>query len=163
MKAFRHWPTFMEKSREGHLMVTQKYSPNITIDETKIERKIFRRVIFINFWNDADIVTAQDVTSQLLTSPTLTGAIPNLAHLASIRLVLPVTTVSVEGSSSDMRLMKTRFRSTLSDDHAMRVCTEGPERLDDKGIVTHWKEQKPRDLLCNIIFDYILYYMTWGC
>ena len=72
--------------------------------------------------------------------------------LASIKLVLQVTTVSVE-HFSDMGLIKTRLRSRLSEDtldYAMRVCIEGPERLDNndlEAIVTYWKEQKPRRLV----------------
>lgn len=38
----------------------------------------------------------QDVTSSLLTNATLNAAFPNLAHLASFHLVLPVTTATVE-------------------------------------------------------------------
>ena len=113
-------------------MVKLEYPHLIDIDETKSEWKIFRRVIFTNFRNNTDIVTAQDVTSQLLTNSTLTAAFPNLVRLASIQLVLPVTTASVERSVSDMRLVKMRLRSRLSEDtldHAMRVCIEGPERL----------------------------------
>ena len=94
----------------------------------------------------------QVVTSRLLTDSTLNSAFPNLATLASLHLVLPVITVTVERSFSDMRQMKTRLRSQLGEntlDQAMRVCIKGPPTLsDDKldTIVTHWKNMKPRRL-----------------
>ena len=81
---------------------------------------------------------------------TLNAGFPNLANLASIALVLPVTTATVERSFSDMKLVKTRLRSRMGEDtleHAMRVCIEGPDTLCDKdleSIVNHWKEQKTR-------------------
>ena len=94
----------------------------------------------------------QEVTSRLLTDSTLNAAFPNLATLASLHLVLPIITATVERSFSDMRHEKTRLRSWLGEntlDQAMRVCIEGPHTLsDDKRdtIVTHWKKMKSRIL-----------------
>ncbi len=58
----------------------------------------------------------------------LHAAYPNLACLASLHLVLPVTTATVERSFSDMKLVKTRLGSRLGEDtldQAMRVCIKG--------------------------------------
>ncbi len=74
---------------------------------------------------------------------------PNLERLASLCVVLPVTTATVERSFSDMKLVKTRLRSRLSEDQAMRVCIEGSEKLSYREletIVEHWKNQKKRRL-----------------
>ena len=135
-------------------------TPDIDAELTNSEWKIFRRVIFTQFRNRTDPESSddtttglQEVSSNLLTNATLNAAFPNLACLASLHLVLPVTTATVERSFSDMRLMKTRLRSRLGEDtldQAMRVCIEGPHRLGDddlEAIVNHWKEQKLQRLI----------------
>ena len=126
-------------------------------EETELEWKIFQRVLFTQFRSapessDSTTNGLQDVTSRLLTDSTLNAAFPNLATLASLQLVLPVTTATVERSFSDMRQVKTRLRSRLGEntlDQAMRVCIEGSPRLSDdelEKIVTYWKNMKPRRL-----------------
>ena len=59
---------------------------DIDPDETDLEWKIFRRVIFRNRQDpgssDSTTTGLQDVTSSLLTDTTLNAAFPNLAHLA---------------------------------------------------------------------------------
>ncbi len=73
-------------------------------------------------------------------------------RLASLCVILPVTTATVERSFSDMKFVKTRLRSRLSEetlDQAMRVRIEGPEKLSYREletIVEHWKNQKKRRL-----------------
>ena len=57
-----------------------------------------------------------DVLANPLTNHTLKDCFPNLEHLASICVVLPVTTATVERSFSDMKLVETRLRSRLSED-----------------------------------------------
>ena len=60
------------------------------------------------------------------------AAFPNLAKLASIFEVLPVTTATVEQTFSSMKLTKTRLRSRMGDntlDYTMRICLEGPDNL----------------------------------
>ena len=75
-----------------------------------------------------------------------------IATLASMQLVLPVTTATVECSFSDMRQVKTRLMSRLGEntlDQAMRMCIEGPPTLSDDELdtnVSHWKNMKPRRL-----------------
>ena len=81
------------------------------------------------------------------------AAFPNLVILASLAIILPVTTATVERSFSDMKLIKTRLRNRLGEeslDQTMRICIEGPDTLNNdelKCIRTHWKEQKPRRLI----------------
>lgn len=76
----------------------------------------------------------------------------NLAKVAAIANVLPVTTATVERSFSAMKLIKTRIRSRLGADalkHTMRVCIEGPDQLSDyvlESVVDHYKSVKKRTL-----------------
>ena len=125
-------------------------TPDIDKKETESEWKMFRRVLFSQYKSSTDDL--QVVTSRLLTDSTLNAAFPNLATLASLQLVLPVTTATVERSFSDMKLVKTRLRSRLGEntlDQAMRVCIEGPPTLSEDeldNIVTLWKDMKPRRL-----------------
>ena len=58
---------------------------------------------------------SQGVTSRLLIDSTLDAAFPSLATSASLHLVLPFITASVERSFSDMRQVKTRLRSRLGE------------------------------------------------
>jgi len=135
-------------------------TPDIDTEATESEWKIFRRVMFSQFRNTdsadpdgechEDTTTGlQRVTSELLTNGTLNAAFPNLACLAAVQLVLPVTTATVERSFSDMRLVKTRLRSRLGEntlDQLMRICIEGPDMLSDEhleAIVNNWKSQRP--------------------
>jgi hypothetical protein len=122
--------------------------PDVDPEQTEAEWKIFRRGMFTKFKSS----TAKEVTHALLSNSTLSSAFPNLATLAKIVSVLPVATATVERSFSNMKLVKTRLRSQLGDDtldHAMRVCIEGPERLNNdslEAITDNWKEQKSRRL-----------------
>ena len=123
-------------------------TPDIDQDQAEVEWKIFRRLLFTKFKNQ----TAKDVTHALVSNSTLSSAFPNLATLAMIISVLPITTATVERSFSDMKLVKTRLRNRLGDetlDQAMRVSIEGQETLEDEqleSIVNHWRDQKSRRL-----------------
>ncbi len=122
--------------------------PDIDEQQTVAEWKIFRRILFTNYRESS----CSDVLSDLLTNHTLKAGFPNLERLASLCVILPVTTATVERSFSDMKLVKTRLRSRLSEetlDQAMRVCIEGPEKLSYREletIVELWKNQKKRRL-----------------
>ena len=132
-------------------------NPDVDPEQTEAEWKIFRRIMFANLKTDTDdddsIPSTQRVMYSLLTSDTLSSGFPNLVKLATIALVLPVTTATVERTFSDMKLIKTRLRSRLGEDtldYTMRVCMEGPEKLSDEdldAIVCHWKEQKNRRIV----------------
>ena len=95
----------------------------------------------------------ENVTSNLLTNPTLRAGFSNLVRLASISLVLPVTMSTVERSFSDMKLTKTRLLNRLGEDtldQTLRLCIEGPPTLADddvESVMRYWKQQKPRQLV----------------
>ena len=104
--------------------------PDINAEDTESEWKLFRRVIFIRY-NDS---TLQQVLSTLTNSGKLATAFPNLAKVAAIVNVSPVTTTTVERSFSTMKPIKTGLRSRLGEaalEHSMRICTEGPDRLSE--------------------------------
>ena len=73
-----------------------------------------------------------DTTSQLkelVTNDTLRALCPNLSKLGEICLPLPLSTASVEGSFSQMKLIKTRLRNQLSVDNLsdiMKIAIESP-------------------------------------
>ena len=101
-------------------------SLDVVAEDTQTEWKIFRRIMFANF---KEASTTQTVLHSILTSNTLSSGFPNLMKLASIALVIPVTTAAVERSFSDMKLVKTRLRSRMGEDtldYALRICIEEP-------------------------------------
>ena len=62
----------------------------------------------------------------------IVAAFPNLSNLASILMVLPVATATVQYTFSTMKLIKTRLRSKMGEDtleHTMCICIEGPDSL----------------------------------
>ena len=122
--------------------------PDIDPEYTEAEWKLFRRLIFRKY-RDSSL---QTVLSCLTGSDGISTASPNLAKVATILEVLPVTTATVERSFSSMKLIKTRLRSRMGEktlDHAMRICIEGPDRLSDdtlEPVVDNYKEVKQRKL-----------------
>ena len=82
-------------------------------------------------------------------------AFPNLAKVAAIVIVLPVTTATVERSFSAMKL-----HSRLGEDpleQTMRICIKSPDQLSDdipESVVDHYKRVKKSKLafkICNSI------------
>ena len=75
---------------------------------------------------------------------------PNLHKLASINLTLPVATASVERSFSQMKLIKTRLRNSLSESsvsHLMKIAIESPDTLTDSNleeVVNIWNRKGRR-------------------
>ena len=63
--------------------------------------------------------------------PDLTRTLfPNLCKIAQISLSIPVTTASVERSFSQMKLIKTRLCSSLTDknlSNLMKIAIEAPD------------------------------------
>ena len=76
--------------------------PDIHAEETASEWKLFRRVMFVRYKSSS----LQEVLSAL------TGS-GDMAKLAYILEVIPVTTATVECSFSSMKLIKTRLRSRI--------------------------------------------------
>ena len=70
--------------------------------------------------------------------------------MAAILEILPAT---FEQSFSSMKLIKTRLRSRMGEEtleHAMRICSEGPEHLTDEEtleeIIANYKTVKKRKI-----------------
>ena len=74
----------------------------------------FEKIMMAKFKSGVDSQSnIQTVMHRLLTNDTPCAGFPNLAKLAPIGLVIPVTTATVERAFSDMKLVKTRLRSRL--------------------------------------------------
>ena len=95
-----------------------------------------------------------DIKSQLaelITNDMLVTMFPSLHKIASIGLTIPVSTASVERSFSQMKLIKTRLRNSLTDirlSHLMKIAIESPESLSDndlEAVLNIWNI-KPRRL-----------------
>ena len=74
---------------------------------------------------------------ELLANETLTALFPNLYKLAAICLSIPVSTVSAERSFSQMKLIKDRLRSRLTElslSNLMKIAIESPEKLTDSDL-----------------------------
>ena len=71
---------------------------------------------------------------------------PNLSKIGAICLSIPVTTASVERSFSQMKLIKTRLRSSLNDkslSNLMKIALESPDKLTDSHleVVNVWNRK----------------------
>ena len=75
---------------------------------------------------------------------------PNLSKIGAICLSIPVTTASVERSFSQMKLIKTRLRSSLNDkslSDLMKIALESPDELTDshlEEVVNVWNIKSRR-------------------
>ena len=75
---------------------------------------------------------------------------PNLSKIGTICLSIPVTTASVERSFSQMKLIKTRLRSSLNDkslSNLMKIALESPDELTDshlEEVVNVWNRKSRR-------------------
>ena len=109
--------------------------------EIRTEWKTFRQLL---------VKQPQDTTAsqlkELVSNDMLKAMFPNLNKIASIGLTIPVSTASVERSFSQMKMIKTRLRNSLSDcsvSHLMRIAIEAPEVLpesDLEEIVDVWQK-----------------------
>ena len=140
---------------QGEIGISQ---PDINAEDTESEWKPFRRVIVVRYKDS----TLQQVLWTLIDSANsdIATAFPNLAKVAAIVNVLPVTTATVERSFSAMKLIKAILRSRLGADeleHTMRVCIEGPNQLSDdflESVIDHYKSVKKRKLALQIKFNF---------
>ena len=86
----------------------------------------------------------------LVSNDMLATMFPNLHTIAKISLSIPVATASVERSFSQMKLIKTRLRSSLNDtslSHLMKITIESPDQLTDGNldeIVEVWARKNRR-------------------
>ena len=119
--------------------------PDIDPEDTESEWKLFRRLMHLHHKKSS----LQQVLSALLSSTTIATSFPNLAKLAAILIVLPVTTATVERTFSSMKLIKTRLRNRMGEstlEHTMRICIEGPDRLSNETleeVIDHYKYSAP--------------------
>ena len=87
---------------------------------------------------------------ELVSNDMMRTLFPNLSKIATISLSIPVSTASVERSFSQMKLIKSRLRSSLSNtslSHLMKIAIESPAELTDielEGIVDVWKKKSRR-------------------
>lgn len=116
----------------------------ISTDVT-IEWKTFRRYMSKKSQNNL-----QSQLKDLVSNDMMKTMFPNLSTLASISLSIPVATASVERSFSQMKLIKTRLRSQLSDtslSHLMKIAIESPDKLtnpDLQAVVDIWNRKSRR-------------------
>ena len=75
---------------------------------------------------------------------------PNLSKIGAICLSIPVTTASVERNFSQIKLIKTRLRSSLNDkslSNLMKIALESPDELTDshlEEVVNVWNRKNRR-------------------
>ena len=75
---------------------------------------------------------------------------PNLHTIATLSMSIPVATATVERSFSQMKLIKTRLRSSLKDtslSHLMIIAIESPDELADSvldEIIEVWNRKNRR-------------------
>ena len=123
--------------------------PDIDPEDTESEWKLFRQLMHLHHKKSS----LQQVLSALLTNTSLASTFPNLAKLAAILIVLPVTTATVERTFSSMKLIKTRLRNRMGEstlEHTMRICIEGPDRLSNETleeVIDHYKHSKQRRIM----------------
>ena len=142
---------FMERSRHCPLKVTLEFQSHMLIlTKQKQNGKSFVGFFFTQHRSESGL---QKIVTTFLASSALVAGFPNLASLARLAVVLPVTTATVERSFSDMKLIKTRLRSRLGEEtlnHTMRISIEGPDKLNSEdldSIIQYWKEKKTRKLM----------------
>ena len=95
---------------------------------------------------NVEIPTMQDVASTMMSCTSHADIFPETSKDIQILLTLPVGTVIVERSFSQMKMIKTRLKSRLADcslSRLMRIAIEGPElqavHFNDK--LNMYKEQ----------------------
>lgn len=138
----KHYGHAQEVHFDGHMGVSK---PDIDPEDTESELKLFCQLMFAEHKKSS-------LHQVILALQNASGSFPSLAKIASILMVLPVTTATVERTFSNMKLIKTRLRSRMGEstlDHAMRICIEGPDLLSDEtleAIIDHYKQVKRRKL-----------------
>ena len=88
--------------------------------------------------------------TDMVSNDMLTTMFPNLHTIATISLSIPVATASVERSFSQMKLIKTKLRSSLKDtnlSYLMKIAIESLYELTDSDIdeiVEVWNQKNRR-------------------
>ena len=94
----------------------------------------------------------QEILDEMNKAHTYGGIFPETWKLLNITMALPVATATVECSFSQMKLIKTRLRSRLSDSnlkHLMKISIEGPPltNVNFNAILNIFKQKNRRILL----------------
>ena len=93
----------------------------------------------------------QEILDEMNKTHMYRGIFPETWKLLNITMALPVGTATVERSFSQMKLIKTRLRSCLSDstlEHLMKISIEGPPLTDvDLNAILDIFKQKNRRIL----------------
>ena len=104
-------------------------------NELLSEWKIFRRALLVEkkaimeCKEESVSPSMQEVLDEMNKSHTYGRIFPETWKLLNIIMALPVGTATVERSFSQMKLIKTRLRSRLSDlnlEHLIKISIEGP-------------------------------------
>ena len=87
-----------------------------------------------------------EVLKLLVSDKTISHLYPQLRKLATIALILPVSTVECERAFSTMKRNKTALRNRLTTDHLMRLSINGPSSIDFdfSKAATAWDNQRQR-------------------
>ena len=119
--------------------MTYTSPPLLNGDELLSEWKIFRHAFLLEkksimeHKKESRSPSMQDIFVEMETTHTYGGIFPETWKLLNIMMALPVGTASVERSFSQMKLIKSRLRSCLSDtnlEHLMKIAIEGPHLSD---------------------------------
>ncbi len=126
-------------------------------DELLSEWKLFRLALLVEkkaimeHKEESVSPSMQEILDEMNKSHTYRGIFPETWKLLNITMALPVDTATVERSFSEMKLIKTRLRSRLSDlnlEHLMKISIEGPPLTDvDLNAIFDIFKQKNRRLL----------------
>ena len=133
--------------------------PLIDASELLSEWKIFRRTLVVEKKSlmerkNSPILspTMQDILEDMMKSKTYEGVFSETRKLLNIMMALLVSTATVEGTFSQMKLIKTRLRNRLSDsnlEYLMKIAIEGPSisNVDFNEILDIFKQKNRRILL----------------
>lgn len=149
-------PTYGKKSIDVLLGHYGKDKPALTLNEEETMKLAIITPEVHSEWMTFRTLLAkkpEESTTQqlkeLITNDMLVTMFPNLCKIASIGLTIPVSTASVERSFSQMKLIKTRLRNSLSEGtltQLVRIAIESPEKLTEEQlqeILDIWNK-KPR-------------------
>ena len=98
-------------------------------------------------WMNDVMYAIHVLLQELITTEMVVAMFPNLSKIASIGLSIPVSTASVERSFSQMKLIKTHLRNSLSLSHLMKISIELPQKLTETNleeIVNIWSRKSRR-------------------
>ena len=114
-------------------VLISQYGPHhvIETDLVKQELRIFNSVVAAN--HDLSSMTTPTLMSHLLKATEMSMMFPNLAKLAAIGLLLPMSTVDCERGFSTLFRVKTDLRNRLNNttlNHLLMMSVEGPPHSD---------------------------------